>query len=87
MSSSPFILYWVQGFWGGIREIERDAHNTNKSFEKADFIVAVGKTTNKRQLTNIASNVGIMGFGLLVVNKSSTSPNSSSLDHVSDGFF
>ena len=47
MSSSPFILYWVHGFWGGIREIERDAHNTNKSFEKTDFIVAVGKTSNK----------------------------------------
>ena len=41
------------------------------------------KTSNKWQLTNIASNVGIkQGFGLL----RSTSPNSSSLGHVSDGF-
>ena len=37
---------WV---WGGIGEIERDAHNTNKSFETADFIVAVKK--NNKQMT------------------------------------
>ena len=46
MSSSPFILYWVHGFWGGIREIERDAHNTNESFKKAFYFVDVRKTTN-----------------------------------------
>ena len=31
----PLLGPWV---WGEIREIERDAHNTNQSFEKADFI-------------------------------------------------
>ena len=42
----PLLGPWV---WGEIREIERDTHNTNKSFEKTDFIVAVGK--NIKQMT------------------------------------
>ena len=37
------------GVWGGVREIERDAHNANKSFEKTDFVVAVEK--NNKQMT------------------------------------
>ena len=48
-SSSPFILYWVQGFWGEIREIERDTHNTNNGFEKTDFICGCRK--NIKQMT------------------------------------
>ena len=44
ISIHPLLGSWV---WGEIREIERDAHNTNNGFEKIDFIVAVGKTTNK----------------------------------------
>ena len=44
ISICPLLGPWV---WGGIREIERDAHSTNNSFEKTGFIVAVGKTTNK----------------------------------------
>lgn len=85
MSSSPFILYWVQGFWGEIREIERDAHNTNKSFEKTDFILWLSKNNKEMTAHNVASNVGIkQGFGLLKVNKSSRSSNSSSLAYVSE---
>ena len=44
ISIHPLLGPWV---WGGIREIERDALNTKKSFEKTDFIVAVEKTSNK----------------------------------------
>ena len=81
----PLLGPWV---WGEIREIERDTHNTEKVLKRQIFLfVAVGKTSNKWQLTNIASNVGITGFDLLMVNKSSTSPNSSSLVHASNGFF
>ena len=61
MSSSPFILYWVHGFWGEMREMERDAHNTNNSFEKTNFIfVAVGKKiSNKMTAHIVASNVSV----------------------------
>ena len=44
ISIHPLLGPWV---WGGIREIERDAHSTNNSFEKTCFIVAIEKTTNK----------------------------------------
>ena len=33
--------------WGEIREVERDAHNTNNSFEKTDFCCGCRKTSNK----------------------------------------
>ena len=39
----------VHGFWGGIREIERDTHNTNNSFQKTDFICGCRK--NIKQMT------------------------------------
>ena len=35
ISIHPLLGPWV---WGGVREIERDAHNANKRFEKTDFI-------------------------------------------------
>ena len=44
ISIHPLLGPWV---WGEIREVERDTHNANNSFEKKDFIVAVEKTTNK----------------------------------------
>ena len=45
LHSSSIGSMWV---WGEIREIERDAHNTNNSFEKTDFIVAVEKKTSNK---------------------------------------
>ena len=42
----PLLGPWV---WGEIRGIERDTHNTNKSFEKTDFIC--GCRENIKQMT------------------------------------
>ena len=46
ISIHPLLGSWV---WGGIREIKRDAHNTNTSFEKTDFISGCRK--NIKQMT------------------------------------
>ena len=46
ISIHPLLGPWV---WGEIREIERDTHNTNKSFERTDFICGCRK--NIKQMT------------------------------------
>ena len=52
ISIHPLLGPWV---WGEIREVERDAHNTNKSFEKTYFICGCRKniklmTSHKRRI-------------------------------------
>ena len=46
ISIHPLLGPWV---WGEIREVERDAHNTNNSFEKTDFYCGCRK--NIKQMT------------------------------------
>mgnify|MGYP005843460401 CR=1 FL=1 len=52
-----------------------------------DFIVAGGKTTNKWQLTNVASNVGIAGVGSSRGQNLQSRQTLWNLVHASDGFF